>query len=331
LDGICHSAGANPSEGVQIRRDGRSILRPIGIKSAKPGEDIMSERIDPRIVDLYYEYAHTHFDRRVFIERAAKLLGSTAAASSALALLIPNDAHAAVVAEDDARIVTERVSFPGATGAVKAYLARPKDNAKHGAVEVIHAIGGISPHIEDLARRFAVEGYVALSVDFLSPVGGTPVPRNPEVAKITASLKPEETTANAVAAVRYLRSRPEVNGKVAAIGFCWGGGVINQLAVHEPTLNVADVFYGRPPEAADVPKIKARLILNYADPELDKALGMLFPTYVEQLKAAGVKHELHVYPGAYHAFFDDTGQRHDAEAAKLAWQRTLAVFKETLS
>src|SRR4051812_34012572 len=258
----------------------------------------MDARIkDQRIVDLYYDYAHTHFDRRVFLGRAAAILGSTAAASAALAVITPNDAVAAVVMETDPRIVTERITFPGATGPIKAYLARPKDNAKHGAVEVVHAIGGISPHIEDLARRFAVEGYVAMSVDFLSPLGGTPVPRNPEVAKMTNSLKPEETTANAVAGVKYLRSRSEVNGKVAAIGFCWGGGVINQLAVHDPSLTVGDVFYGRPPVAADVPKIKARLILNYADPELDKGLGMLFPTYVEQLKAAGVKNELHVYKG----------------------------------
>jgi carboxymethylenebutenolidase len=287
--------------------------------------------MDPRLVDLYHEYSHAHFDRRVFLERAAKLLGSTTAAAAALAFITPNDAAAAVIAESDSRIVTERITYPGATGAMKAYLARPKDNAKHGGVEIVHAIGGISPHIEDLARRFAVEGYVAMSVDFLSPLGGTPVPRNPEVAKMTASLKQEEVTANAVAGTKYLRSRSEVNGKVAAIGFCWGGGVINQLAVHDPALNTGAVFYGRPPVADDVPKIKARLVLNYADPELDKGLGMLFPTYVEQLKKAGVKSELHVYKGAYHAFFDDTGQRHDAEAAKLAWGRVLAAFKETLA
>jgi carboxymethylenebutenolidase len=291
----------------------------------------MDERItDQRIIDLYYEYAHTHFDRRVFLERASQILGSTAAASAALALITPNDAAAAVVAENDARIVTERITYPGATGPVKAYLARPKDNDKHGAVEIIHAIGGISPHIEDLTRRFAVEGYVALAVDFLSPLGGTPVPRDPEVAKLTNSLKPDETTANAVAAVKYLRARSEVNGKVGSIGFCWGGGVINQLAVHEPSLNVAAVFYGRPPVAADVPKIKARMLLNYADPKLDTGLGMVFPGYVEELKKAGVKSELHVYEGANHAFFDDTGARHDPAAAKLAWSRVLTTFKETL-
>ena len=292
----------------------------------------MDERIkDQKIIDLYHEFVHTHFDRRVFLERATQLLGSTAAASSALSLLIPDDASAATVAEDDPRIVTERIAFPGVTGPVKAYLARPKDNAKHGAVEVVHAIGGISPHIEDLARRFAVEGYVAMSVDFLSPAGGTPVPRNPEVAKITQSLKPEETNANALAGVRYLRSRPEANGKVGAIGFCWGGGVVNQLAAHDPSLNVAVPFYGRPPEAADVPKIKARMLLNYADVTLDTGLGKALPGYEEALKKAGVNYELHVYQGANHAFFDDTGARYNEAAAKLAWTRTLAAFKATLT
>jgi carboxymethylenebutenolidase len=291
----------------------------------------MNTPLDPRIVALYYEYAHTHFDRRVFLERAGAILGSTAAATSALAVLIPNDASAAMVAENDARVVAEPITYSGATGAMKAYLARPKDTAKHGAVEIVHAIGGISPHIEDLARRFAVEGYVAMSVDFLSPLGGTPVPRNPEVAKMTQSLNRDQVTANAVAGTAYLRSRPEVNGKVAAIGFCWGGGVINQLAVHDPALVVGDVFYGQPPVAEDVPKIKARMLLNYADPKLDTGLGMRFPAFVEQLKKASVKNELHVYEGANHAFFDDSGARYDAEAAKLAWSRTLAVFKEMLT
>ena len=291
----------------------------------------MTESIDQKIIDLYYEFAHTHFDRRIFFEQATKILGSTSAAVTVLSALIPDDASAAMVAVEDPRIVTEHITFPGVTGPVKAYLARPKDDAKHGAVEIVHAIGGISSHIEDLARRFAVEGYIAMSVDFLSPAGGTPVPRNPEVAKITQALKPEETNGNAVAGVRYLRSRPEANGKVAAIGFCWGGGVVNQLAVSEPTLTVAVPFYGRPPASSDVAKIKARMLLNYADVTLDTGLGMVLPAYEEALKKAGTRYELHTYKGANHAFFDDTGARHNPEAAKLAWSRTLALFKETLA
>jgi len=246
-------------------------------------------------------------------------------------VLIPKDASAAMVAENEARVVAESITYTGATGPMKAYLARPKDTTKHGAVEIVHAIGGISLHIEDLARRFAVEGYVARSVDFLSPLGATPVPRNPEVAKLTQSLNRDQVTANAVAGTAYVRTRPEVNGKVGAIGFCWSGGLINQLAVHDPALVVGDAFYGQPPVAEDVPKNKARMRLNYADPKLDTALSMRFPGYVDQLNKAGVKTELQVYEGANHAFFDDCGARCDRQAAKLAWSRTLAVFKQTLT
>jgi carboxymethylenebutenolidase len=291
----------------------------------------MDKPIDPRVVLLYHEFAHTHLDRRVFLEQAGKLLGSAAAASAAFALLAPNHAVAAVVAGNDPRVLTERVTFTGATGPVKAYLARPNDNQRHGAVVIVHAIGGMNPHIEDVARRFAVEGYVGLSVDFLSPLGGTPEPRDPEVARLTRSLDPARTAANAVAAVAYVRSRPESNGKVAATGFCWGGGVVNQLAVDEPTLAAGVPFYGRPPAAADVPRIKARMLLNYADRALDPGLGEALPGYEEALKKAGTRYELFVYDGAYHGFFAETSARHDAEAAKLAWQRTLGLFKETLT
>jgi carboxymethylenebutenolidase len=291
----------------------------------------MNKPLDPRLVALYHEYAHHHFDRRAFIEQAARLLGSTAAATSALAMLMPNHATAAIIAENDERIVTEQVTFTGATGPVKGYLARPKDNAKHGGVVVVHAIGGKNPHHEDVARRFAVEGYVGLSVDFLSPLGGTPQPPTPEIGRMMQSLNPAQTTANAVAALAYLRSRPESNGKTAITGFCWGGGVVNQAAVNDPMLNAAVPFYGRPPAADDVPKIKARMLLNYADRTLDPGLGMALPGYEEALKKAGIKYELFVYDGAYHGFFAETGQRHHPEAAKLAWGRTLGLFKETLA
>jgi carboxymethylenebutenolidase len=287
--------------------------------------------MDQRLIDLYHDYAHVHFDRRVFLERAARIVGSVSAAAALLPLLAPDDARAAMVPPDDQRVTAARVTFPGATGEVKAYLAKPKAAGKYGAVAVVHAIGGISPHIEDVCRRLAVDGFIALGVDFLSPLGGTPVPRNPEVASLTRQLKPEETTGNAVAAAKYLRSLPESNGKVGAVGFCWGGGVVNRLAVADPMLNVGVPFYGAPPPAADVAKIKATMLINFADPELDKNLGMLAPAYEEALKKAGVKHEMHFYKGAQHAFNDDTGQRYDPEAAKLAWSRTMAAFKANLS
>jgi carboxymethylenebutenolidase len=287
--------------------------------------------MDQRLIDLYHDYAHVHFDRRVFLEKAARIVGSVSAAAALLPLLAPNDAAAAMVVPDDQRIMTQRVTFAGLTGEVKAYLAKPRAPGRYGAVEVIHAIGGISPHIEDVCRRLAVDGFIALGVDFLSPLGGTPVPRNPEVASLTRSLKPEETTGNAVAAARYLRSLPESNGKTGAVGFCWGGGVVNRLAVADPMLNVGVPFYGSPPPVEDVPKIKAAMLINFADPELDKNLGMLAPAYEEALKKAGIKYEMRFYPGAQHAFNDDTGQRYHPEAAKLAWSRTMAAFKAYLS
>jgi carboxymethylenebutenolidase len=287
--------------------------------------------MDQRLIDLYHDYAHVHFDRRVFLEKAARIVGSVSAAAALLPLLAPDDAKAAMVPPDDQRVAASRVTFAGMTGEVKGYLAKPRAQGRYGSVEVIHAIGGISPHIEDVCRRLAVDGFIALGVDFLSPLGGTPVPRNPEVASLTRQLKPEETTGNAVAAARYLRSLPESNGKTGAVGFCWGGGVVNRLAVADPLLNVGVPFYGAPPPAADVPKIKAAMLINFADPELDKNLGMLAPAYEEALKKAGVRYEMRFYPGAQHAFNDDTGQRYHPEAAKLAWSRTVAAFKANLS
>jgi len=287
--------------------------------------------MDQRLIDLYHDYAHVHFDRRVFLEKAAKIVGSAAAAAALLPLLAPDDAKAAIVAADDQRVTASRVTFKGVTGDVKAYLAKPKTEGKHGAVVVVHAVGGISLHIEDIARRLAVDGFIALSVAFLSPFGGTPVPRNPEVASLTRQLKPEETTGNAVAAANYLRSLPESNGKIGSVGFCWGGGVVNRLAVADPMLNVGVPFYGTPPPAEDVPKIKAAMLINFADPALDKTLGMQAPAYEEALKKAGIRHEMRFYPGAQHAFNDDTGQRYNSDAAKLAWSRTIAVFKANLS
>jgi carboxymethylenebutenolidase len=267
----------------------------------------------------------------VFLEKAARIVGSLSAAAALLPLLAPDDAKAAMIPPDDQRVTTSRITFQGVTGEVKGYLAKPRAQGRYGSVEVIHAIGGISPHIEDVCRRLAVDGFIALGVDFLSPLGGTPVPRNPEVASLTRQLKPEETTGNAVAAARYLRSLPESNGKTGAVGFCWGGGVVNRLAVADPLLNVGVPFYGAPPPAADVPKIKAAMLINFADPELDKNLGMLAPAYEEALKKAGVRYEMRFYPGAQHAFNDDTGQRYHPEAAKLAWSRTVAAFKANLS
>jgi carboxymethylenebutenolidase len=287
--------------------------------------------VDQRIIDLYDDFVHTHFDRRLFLERAARLVGSTAAAAALLPLLQSDYARAAIVAEGDPRIAAERVTYKGASGEVKAYLAKPAAEGKRGAVVVVHQNRGLNPHIEDVARRLATEGYAALAVDFLSQLGGTPEDEDAAL-KLFPKLDAGKVTADALAAVAYLRTRPESNGKVGAVGFCWGGGVINQMAVNDPTLNAAVVYYGSPPDSGAVGKIKSALLLNYADPKLDTRLGALVPAYEEALKAAGIKYTLYYYEGANHAFSDDTqSARYNEAAAKAAWQRTLAIFKENLA
>jgi carboxymethylenebutenolidase len=287
--------------------------------------------MDQRIIDLYDEFVHVHFNRRLFLERAAKLVGGLGAAAALLPMLQSNYARAAIVAENDPRITTERVTFKGGAGEVKAYLTKTKAEGKHGGVAVIHQNRGLNPHIEDVARRIAAEGYVALAVDFLSGLGGTPADED-KAMKMFQELDRDKATADAIAGAAWLRARADVNGKTAAIGFCWGGGIVNQLAVADPMLNAGSAYYGAPPDAASVSRIKATLLLNYADPKLDTRIGGMVPAYEEALKAAHTKYSLYYYEGANHAFNDDTqSARYDAAAAKLAWERTMALFKETLA
>ena len=235
-----------------------------------------------------------------------------------------------MVAETDPRVTTARVTYKGASGDVKAYLAEPKAQGKFSSIVVVHQNRGLNPHIEDIARRLAMEGYAALAVDFMSQLGGTPKDED-EAMKLFPKLDAGKVTGDAVAAVAYLRTRPESNGKVGAIGFCWGGGVINRMAVSDPTLEAAVVFYGPPPDLSLVGKIKAPLLLNYADPKLDKWLGPLVPGYEEALKAAHIKYTLYYYEGANHGFNDDTqAARYNEAAAKTAWGRSLAFLKDHL-
>ncbi|MGO9004421.1 MAG: dienelactone hydrolase family protein [Beijerinckiaceae bacterium] len=287
------------------------------------------QKVDQSIIDLWEAYVHVHFDRRIFLDKAARLLGSASAVVSIIPLLQSNYANAATIAEDDPHIVTESESIAGASAALAAYLAKPKAPGRYGGVLVIHQNRGLNPHIEDVARRFAAEGFVTLAVDFLSPVGGTP--RDEEQAiKLFARIDPDKAAADAKAAVAYLRGRPDVDGKVGAIGFCWGGSIVNRLAENDATLDAAVVYYGGPPPLDKVDRIRAPLLLNYADPKLDKWLGPLLPDYEKALQAAGIKYTLHVYQDANHAFNDDTQSRYDPAAAKLAWTRTLAFFKQHL-
>jgi carboxymethylenebutenolidase len=225
------------------------------------------------------------------------------------------------------------VSFGGATGPVKAYLVRPQGKSgaagKFPAVVVIHQNRGLNPHIEDVARRFAVEGFLAIAPDFLSPLGGTPADDD-QARGMFGKLDRDQTIGNAVAAVGYAKSHPASTGKVATCGFCWGGGLSNQAAVHAPELNAAVVYYGQQPSDADAAKIKAKLLIHYAG--LDTRIGAGADAYEKALTAAGVAHTTYVYDGANHAFNDDTaGARYNAEAAKLAWGRTINFLKSALA
>jgi carboxymethylenebutenolidase len=287
------------------------------------------QKVDQSIIDLWEAYMHVHFDRRIFLDKAARLLGSASAAMSIIPLLQSNYANAATIAEDDPHIVIEKDSIAGASGVLAAYLAKPKAPGRYGGVLVIHQNRGLNPHIEDVARRLATDGFVALAVDFLSPMGGTPKDEE-QAIKLIRQTDLDKAAADAKAAVAYLRGRPDVDGKVGAIGFCWGGSIVNRLAENDATLNAGVVYYGGPPPLDKVDQIKAPLLLNYADPKLDKWLGPLLPDYEKALQAAGIKYALHVYQDANHAFNDDTQPRYDPAAAKLAWTRTLAFFKQHL-
>lgn len=279
------------------------------------------------ILDLYDEYAHAPLSRRVFLRRLAKLAGSTAAAA-ALMPLLENPAAAEIVARNDNRISTSYITYPGATGAIRAYMARPRGSGKLPSVVVIHENRGLNAHIEDVTRRLAVEGFLAIAPDALSPLGGTPPDRD-KARNLIYKLDGANTLRNFLAAVSFLKGHSSSNGKVGCVGFCWGGSMANQLAVNAPDLTSAVVFYGRSPNSAEIPKIRASLLLNYAG--LDRRIGAGVPAYEAALKAAGKDYTLYMYEGVNHAFHNDTSSaRYDKRAAQLAWKRTIAFFSESL-
>jgi carboxymethylenebutenolidase len=265
------------------------------------------------IIDLYDEYTHAPLDRRVFVARLAKLAGSTAAALSLIPMLEANQARAALVPPNDARLETETVLYPGSAGSVRAYLARLKGAMKVPAVIVIHENRGLNAHIKDVARRVALEGFLVLAPDLLSPSGGTPA--NEDVAReLIGKLDAGHTVQNVVAAMQFLSRHSLGNGKIGAIGFCWGGAMVGELAVNAPDLNAAVVYYGRQPQTADVPKIKAPLLLHYAG--LDTRINEGIPAFEAALKKANKTYTVHVYEGANHAFNNDTSEaRYKKQAA----------------
>jgi len=284
--------------------------------------------MEQKFIDLFDRYTHGGMSRRVFFDKLVMLAGGTAAATALLPMLENNYAYADTVAEDDQRVKGEMVTFKAGAQDVSGYLARPAAEGKYPSVVVVHENRGLNPHTKDVARRLAVAGFQAPAVDFLSPVGGTPSDQD-KARDMIGTLKPEDVTGWAQGAVAYLRSNPSSNGKVGAVGFCWGGGVIGRLAVADPTLNAGVVYYGQQPPAEDVAKIKAPLLLNYAG--MDERINAGVPAFEEALKAGGKDYTLYTYEGAQHAFLNDTNEaRYNKEAADLAWGRTLDFFKKHL-
>lgn len=284
--------------------------------------------MDQRIIRLYDEFTHCHLDRRQFLDRLSRLVGSTAAALALLPQLESDYALAQTVPEADARLATETVSYPGSRGTVKGYLARPAGAAKAPGVIVIHENRGLHPHIRDVARRAAVAGYVALAPDLMSAIGGTPASED-EARTRFAQVEAPVALADALASIGYLRSRSDAAGRVGVVGFCWGGGIAARMAASGADLQAAVVFYGVAPPLGEVPAIKAPLLLHYAG--LDERVNATVPPFEAALQAAAKSYALHRYEGANHAFHNDTaGARYDAAAARLAWSRTVEFLERTL-
>jgi len=231
------------------------------------------------------------------------------------------------VAENDLRLDVEDIKYKGGKGEVFAHFAKPKGSAKLPGVLVIHEIYGLVPHIKEVTRRIALEGYLAIAPDAMSPFGGTP--ENPDERRaLMQKLDTQENLKNYVAAVKYLKTHPQSTGKVGVTGFCWGGGVTNQVAVDSPDVKAAVPFYGRQPAPEDVPKIKASILAHYAGE--DTRINEGIPAYEAALKKANKEYKIYIYEGAKHGFFNDTGTQFNEEASKLAWERTLAFFREKL-
>jgi carboxymethylenebutenolidase len=285
---------------------------------------------DQALIDLYDDYAHGRIDRRGFLQKAAGFAAGGVTAELLLARLSPNYAWAQQVDPADGRIRAERVEYasPQGSGTMRGYLAHPAAAQKSPAVLVIHENRGLNPYIEDVARRLAVAGFVALAPDALTPLGGYPG-NDDEGRAMQQKLDQGKIVEDFIAGAKFLQQHPLSNGKVGVVGFCFGGGLANTLAVRIPEVIAAAVpFYGRQPDVEDVPKIKASLLLHYA--ELDQRINAGWPAYEEALKKAGVKYTAYVYAGVNHAFHNDTTPRYDEAAAKLAWQRTIDFFQETL-
>jgi len=283
--------------------------------------------MDQRIIDLHDRFTHGEINRREFLDRLAVIAGSSTAALALLPLLQNDYARAAIVAPDDARLAIDTASYDAQGARIGGYLARLKVKGKRPAVIVIHENRGLNPHIKDVARRLALEGFLSFALDLLSPLGGTPADED-KARDMIGTLDPDTTARRIAAAVPYLDHHAESTGKVGVIGFCWGGGMVNRVAVLSPDLKAAVAYYGLQVPASQVKSIRAPLLLHYAG--LDQRIDAGIPAYEAALKAAGKRFTIYIYPNVNHAFNNDTSSRYDKAAANLAWSRTIAFLRENL-
>jgi carboxymethylenebutenolidase len=284
----------------------------------------------PAVLKLFDGYIHGMISRRDFLDRAARYAVGGFTAAAMLESLTPNYALAQQVSKDDARIKAEYLTYdsPQGSGKMRGYFVRPSSaTGKLPGVVVYHENRGLNPYIEDVARRLAVENFVAFAPDALAPVGGYPGDEE-KAAQLFRQLDAKKRTEDLIAAAEFLKSRPECTGKIGAVGFCYGGDIVNILATRMPDLGAAVPFYGLQPSAADTAKIKAPLLIHYA--ELDQRIDAGWPAFEAALRANGVKYQMFMYAGANHGFHNDTTPRYDEAAAKLAWSRTTASLKENL-
>ncbi|MDQ0122874.1 carboxymethylenebutenolidase [Pseudomonas lini] len=284
----------------------------------------------PELLELYDYYAHGNINRREFLDRAALFTLGGLTAGALLAALSPNYALAGQVEFTDPDIIAEYVTYPSpkGNGQVRGYLVRPaKTSGKGPGVVVVHENRGLNPYIEDVARRLAKAGFIALAPDGLTSVGGYPG-NDDKGRELQATVDPEKLMNDFFAAIEWLMKHDATTGKVGITGFCYGGGVVNAAAVAYPELAAGVSFYGRQAEATDVPRIKAPLMLHYG--ELDTRINEGWPAYEKALKAAGKTYEAYIYPGANHGFHNDSTPRYDDAAARLAWDRTLEWFRRYL-